>query len=152
MTTATAATAPRSTAEVRSAASTPFALVVATAAAGLGSRTPSNSTQAATRQTTATQGTSGRVAGASSNPPRAGPTTNDATSHVTSRPVARSVCLPASSGMAAARAGYAGVATATARVAATSASQVWPIVSAAATPKSSTSRAARVSRTMRSRA
>ena len=71
---------------------------------------------------------------------------------VTSREVARGARSgPEAVGIAAARAGYAGVATATAAAAARTAASTWPVPSSAAIAPSRTNRPSKVACTIRSR-
>ena len=72
---------------------------------GAGIRTGSTSRMASTVIATGTQGSRSRVAGLSSSPPTAEPTTNAATSTVTSSSVAVRRCAPAIPGIAATIAG-----------------------------------------------
>lgn len=84
-------------------------------------------------------------------PPMAGPTTNEATSTVTSRLVARSVAGPARRGIPAAKAGYAGVPATIAPVAARTASRGLDAARAAPAATNATSRAHSEMRTIRAR-
>ena len=128
LTAATAAIAPRSAGLRRSAERTPYAASGLPASPGAGSSMRIISSAAAATPASDSGATRTRTDGASSSPPSAGPTTKEATSTVTRTEVARAARPgPAAVGIAAARAGYAGVATATAAAAASTAASTWPV-------------------------